>query len=130
MNKKGAELSLNFLIIAALALIVLILVVLFFTGGFEKIFTKTSEVAELSTQERALAEAICETACALGNEEGYTNPEFSEDIIAAGFDDCESLTDKNFDDYCGGSCSGGLTCTMKSNKDACESEEGCEWILD
>jgi len=35
MNKKGAELSLNFLIIAALALIVLILVVLFFTGGFE-----------------------------------------------------------------------------------------------
>jgi len=126
MNKKGAELSLNFLIIAALALIVLILVVLFFTGGFEKIFTKTSEVTQLSTQERAIAEAICETACTLENKQGYNSPEFSGDIRAAGYNDCADLLDKSYDDNCG-SCSGGLTCILQSDKDDCDAEEGCTW---
>ncbi|MFH1455893.1 MAG: hypothetical protein ABIF40_03000 [archaeon] len=126
MNKKGAELSLNFLIIAALALIVLILVVLFFTGGFEKIFTKTGEVTQLSTQERLIAEQICKTACEYGSEESYNNPEFSEDFRAANINDCEDLLDKSFEDNCG-ECSGGLTCVLQSDKDSCLEIDDCEW---
>ncbi|RME54187.1 hypothetical protein D6777_04645 [Candidatus Woesearchaeota archaeon] len=92
-NKKGQGISLNFLIIAALALIALIIIALFFTGGISKIFKKQSDVVKLSDNEKALMVANCKAFCSLGNKDKFKSPGFSEEAINAGIKDCGDFDD-------------------------------------
>lgn len=86
MNKKGMDISLNFVILAVLALIALILIALFFTGGLSNLFQQTEEVGDTDAQQIALAETECKTYCTLGTESAYKS-EYSEE-------EAESLGDK------------------------------------
>jgi len=80
MNKKGFDISLNFVIIAALALIALIVIALVFTGGIDRIIGEQEDVFTLSTQEKALAESTCKLACSTGSEAAWNDPEFTEAV--------------------------------------------------
>ena len=53
------DISLNFVILAVLALIALILVALFFTGGLGALFKQTEEVGSTSTEQLALNKSKC-----------------------------------------------------------------------
>jgi hypothetical protein len=90
MNKKGLDISLNFVIIAALALIALIVIALIFTGGIDRIIGEQEEVFTLSTQEIALAESTCKLACSTGSLTAWNNPDFTEDV-ATTYADCDAL---------------------------------------
>lgn len=91
MNKKGVEISLNFIIIAALALIALIVIALFFLGGAETIFQREKEVVQLSAQTITLAKQSCSFACTMRNREGYNNPSFPEELTERNIRNCEQL---------------------------------------
>jgi sensor histidine kinase regulating citrate/malate metabolism len=90
MNKRGMELSMNFIIIAALALVVLIVGAIFFMGGFKEITDSAKETTALSTQERSLAEATCKTACAFNSKSQWESPDFTENVKSQ-FADCDAL---------------------------------------
>ncbi|MFH1828997.1 MAG: hypothetical protein ABH824_07085 [Nanoarchaeota archaeon] len=124
MNKKG-DLSLNFIVMAAIAVIVLIIIALYFTGGLEKLFGEQKDVIKLSTQEKALAAEVCNFHCSLGDDASYANPDFSKSVLDAGFTNCEGLTNKAFSDYCEGkACQGEGDCA-KYDFDDCVSP--CVW---
>ncbi len=66
MNKKGAtELSMNTIILAIIAIIVLLLIVTFFTGGLSTIFGKIRDVFKGGTAgyDIDLAKAQCQAYC-------------------------------------------------------------------
>lgn len=96
IDKKGAELSLNFIILAILAVIVLIGIVFFFLGGAEFFAKKEKGVALLTEQDRSLAEAACNLHCATGNKAKWDDPGFQESLVNAGFANCASLIGKNW----------------------------------
>ncbi len=96
MNKKGLDISLNFVIIAALALIALIVIALIFTGGIQKLIGQEEEVIEVGTQEFALAEGACKLACSAGSESAWDNPSFPENV-AAEYDSCDEMMDATFE---------------------------------
>jgi hypothetical protein len=81
MNKKGMDISLNFIILAVLALIALIVIALFFTGGLTNLFKQQSDVGDISTEKIALYAAKCEMYCATGNQAAWNNPEFAEEEL-------------------------------------------------
>ncbi len=91
INKKGMEISLNFVIIAVLALVALIVIALFFTGGMSKIFTKQATVVKLTDQEMSLLEAGCDTYCSLCQEGMFNAPPFDATLKNQGIDTCEKL---------------------------------------
>ena len=91
MNKRGMELSMNFIIIAALAVIVLIVGAIFFMGGFGEITDSAKQATGLSTQELTLAETTCKTACAFNSESQWNSPDFTEEVKAAGYENCDDL---------------------------------------
>jgi hypothetical protein len=133
INKKGQGISLNFLIIAALALVTLIIIALFFTGGIQKIFKKQSDVVIASEQEISLARANCQFLCVTGVKTSYDNPPFTEPVIAAGYKNCETLlgSGKTFDEVCGKCITqlGATTtadCATKDTKSSCPA--GCKWV--
>ncbi|HII15101.1 MAG TPA: hypothetical protein HA362_02205 [Nanoarchaeota archaeon] len=104
-NKKGAELSLNFIIIAAIVLVVLIVAILFFTGASGKLLKQKAEVTKLSTQEYNLALTICRSSCSAKAEAAYDNPSFTEGLVKAGYTSCEDLVElEPFADECSKSC--------------------------
>jgi len=72
MRKKG-DISINYLIIAAIALIVLIIVVLFFTGGIKRIFGGIEEAGEISQDKLALWRSKCELWCTLEDKASFEN---------------------------------------------------------
>jgi hypothetical protein len=80
MNKKGMDLSLNFIILAVLGLISLIVIALFFTGGLNNLFKQTEDVGDVSAEKIALAAAECKLYCTTNNQESWDNPGLSEDI--------------------------------------------------
>ena len=90
MNKKGLDISLNFVIIAALALIALIVIALIFTGGIDRIIGEQEDVFTLSTQEKALAESTCKLACSTGSLTAWNDPEFTESVSEY-YADCDAL---------------------------------------
>ncbi len=90
MEKRGAELSLNFIILAILAVIVLIGIVFFFLGGAEFFAKKEKGTAILTDQDRALAEAACNLHCTIGNKAKWDAPGFQESVSAK-FVNCEEL---------------------------------------
>lgn len=129
MHKKGAELSLNFIIIAAIVLIVLIVAVLFFTSAGKKLIGEQAEVTKLSTQEYNLALSICRSSCAAGSRAAYESPAFTESLVQAGYNDCEGLKElEDFNTECLGTCEetsdSGKNCGALS-RDNCR--DGCEW---
>jgi len=65
MNKKGAELSMNVIIISILVILVLVIVAAFFTGGASKLFSGVRDIFEGATAgtDRALAEQNCNLYC-------------------------------------------------------------------
>ncbi len=133
VSKKG-DLSLNFIIIAILALIVLIIIALFFTGGMTKLFGTEKEVSELTLtpQIKALAEQSCNLHCTNQDENAYSSPSFSADMVEAGYSDCEDILGKPFSD-----CESQETCQKEDPASAvqctgtfeatCEQIPGCEW---
>lgn len=125
MNKQGVEITLNFIVIAAIVLIALIVAVLFFTGATDKLFTKQAEVTQLSTQELSLAQSICESHCTQQNRIAYENPAFSQQIRDAGYTSCTQILAKDFSD-CIAECKGAPNC-IGLNKAACQSTAECTW---
>ncbi len=133
MARKG-DISLNFIIIAILALITLIVIALFFTGGITKLFGTQQEITALSLdpQIKALAESNCKLSCTNQQESAYNSPNFPKDVIGAGFTDCEALLGKSFD-----SCKAIKTCQkadsasavscIGSTEAACNAVAGCIW---
>ena len=97
-NKKGLELSMNFIIIAALALIVLIIGAIFFMGGFREIGSSIEETTGLSQQELTLAETVCKSACSFNSKSQWQNPGFTE-AVAETYENCEELMDTLSLDY-------------------------------
>ncbi|MBI5872427.1 hypothetical protein HZB88_05105 [archaeon] len=94
LNKKGAELSLNVIIIVILALIVLLVVALFFSEGVKKLFGREAEVSglQIDPQIKALAVSTCELHCATNNEDGWVNPNFPKELVEQGIKDCDGLS--------------------------------------
>lgn len=99
MNKKGAEISLNFIIIAILGVIALIGIVFFFLGGAEFFAKKEKTTVLLTEQDKALAEAACNLYCSTENKAKWDNPGFSEEFKKS-FNQAQScedlLTDKDW----------------------------------
>lgn len=129
MHKKGAELSLNFIIIAAIVLVVLIVAVLFFTGAGKALMGEQAEITKLSTQEYNLALAVCKSSCMAKSRAAYENPSFTEALVKAGYNSCADLKELgDFNTVCLGSCekSGETTksCASLSRE---ECKDGCEW---
>ena len=105
MDKKGMDISLNFIILAVLALIALIVIALFFTGGLTNLFKQTEEVGSVSAEKVALAKSECELYCTSRIEQSWNNPDFSQELLdsigASGQSDaCETLTGKTFGEDC------------------------------
>jgi len=122
MNKKGVEITLNFIVIAAIVLIALIVVVLFFTGASENLFGKIKDVQTVSTQEISLATAVCESHCANKNQAAYENPSFSQVMRDANYNSCSDLPGLDpFQAECGGTCTGPAECTTITDEALCKS---------
>lgn len=99
LNKKGMEISLNYIIIAVLALIALIIIALIFTGGIKTIFTQQGEVSSIAAEKVALYKAKCELACATEDKTTWDAlakefPEEFQDVYPT----CDDLTEKSFAD--------------------------------
>lgn len=64
-DKKGAELSINIIIIAILVILVLIIVAAFFTGTANQLFTSIKDIFTKGTSgtDRTLAEPFCQQYC-------------------------------------------------------------------
>ena len=64
-GKKGAELSINVIIISILVILVLVIVAAFFTGGASKLFSTVRDIFTGTTAgaDRALAEQNCNLYC-------------------------------------------------------------------
>ena len=96
-DKRGAELSLNFIILAILGVIVLIGIVFFFLGGAEFFAKKRTSTVVLTEQDRSLAEAACNLRCSIENQAKWDNPGFSDEFkVASRAKNCEELTGKNW----------------------------------
>ena len=101
MNKKGMDISLNFIILAVLALIALILVALFFTGGLSNLFEQTEEVGSTTTEQYLYYKAQCEYYCSFGDQDTYDNPGFPSDLSQLDnpedkITNCFDMLDKDF----------------------------------
>lgn len=135
VSKRGEGLSLNFIIVAILALIVLIIIALFFTGGITKLFGTEQQVSKVSLdpQLRLLSEAQCGQYCTNMNEDAYTSSSsLPKDLLDAGWTSCEDLLSKPYSD-----CQEQKTCQKEDSASAvqctgtleatCESVDGCVW---
>ncbi len=73
MNKRGQGISMEFIIIAAIALIVLIVIILFFTGGIQKLTGSQQEViaGTIPDWKRQAWENTCKLACTAGNTKEF-----------------------------------------------------------
>ena len=93
LNKKGMDISLNFVILAVLALIALILIALFFTGGLANLFGQTEDVGSISSEKIALYESKCNFYCTTQDESAWDEPHFPEEFKADGKTKCTDLVD-------------------------------------
>ncbi len=105
INKKGMDISLNFIILAVLALIALIVIALFFTGGLTNLFKQTEDVSSISSEKIALYGSKCEFYCATHDETAWNNPglpaEFDSEYSNTNLGDaCKKLTGKTFASDC------------------------------
>lgn len=78
-DKKAQGISMTYIVIAALALIVLIVIVLFFTGGMEKLFKAEVGVVEGAGGEQATWISRCRAYCSAGQIEVFNSVKFGDD---------------------------------------------------
>jgi len=122
VNKKGTELSLNFIIIAAIVLVVLIVAILFFTGGASKLIGEQKQVQVMSEQERGLALASCKFACTMKDESKYNSPGFSESVVKAKLTDCEDFLElESYTTECLSECKLSTGQTVPEDEPSCSS---------
>jgi hypothetical protein len=81
MNKKGMDISLNFIILAVLALIALIVIALFFTGGLTNLFKQQSTVGDISADKIAYYASKCGLYCTTGDYNSWQHPMFAEEAL-------------------------------------------------
>ncbi|MBM3200097.1 hypothetical protein FJZ53_04100 [Candidatus Woesearchaeota archaeon] len=76
--KKG-DISLNYVIVAAIALVVLVVIILFFTGGLKTLFSQQKDQTLRATdQDFAIWRGQCELYCSLNNKASFCNNEFKK----------------------------------------------------
>ena len=125
MDKKGIEITLNFIVIAALVLITMIVAILFFTSAGEKLLGKEAEVTQAQLQrEISLAEGLCRSHCSFESKEAFNNPGFSADLVNANYKSCSDLLGGSYESLCG-TCTGGPECVTKNTQAECSSP--CVW---
>lgn len=78
INKKGQGVSMTYIVIAALALIVLVVIVLFFTGGMENLFEKIKGTTEGAGGEKTVWISQCKIYCSSGQIEVFNSAEFGD----------------------------------------------------
>ena len=100
LNKKGMDISLNFIILAVLALIALIIIALFFTGGLTNLFKQTEEVGSISSEKIALFASKCEFYCTTEDENAWKNPDLPDEFTGTEYESCEKLTTKKYATDC------------------------------
>lgn len=89
LNRKGVELSLNFVIIAIILLIVLIIGILYFTGAINKIFSKQKGITEAQlANEISLQKETCKSYCLFGNRDAYNSPIIDDELKKRGINSC------------------------------------------
>jgi len=93
------DISLNFIILAVLALIALIIIALFFTGGLTNLFKQTEEVGSISSEKIALYSSKCEFYCTTQDNGAWSKPQFPEDVADV-YSDCKAITGKDYDAEC------------------------------
>lgn len=105
MNKKGQEISMTYIVVAAIALVVLIVAILFFTGGLQAIFKAQKEtVAGATDQQLEIWRGQCKLYCSLEQKESWEKHEFKagdevlytgcghKDLMDTTWEECEEGT--------------------------------------
>lgn len=102
LNTKGMDISLNFIILAVLALIALIVIALFFTGGLTNLFKQQQEVGSISSEKVALYTSKCNFYCTTSDQQSWDQAkvQFPKEVVDAYPGVCEQLTGKIFADKC------------------------------
>lgn len=91
-EKRGLDISLNFVIVAALALIALIVIALFFTGALDFLFQKEGDiVGSLEATEIAFWKTTCNLHCTTKDQVAWNNPNFPLDFEDSGVVTCSDL---------------------------------------
>lgn len=117
MNKKGAELSMNIIIITILVVIVLVIMAVFFTGGMASLTKKISNIFSGQLTDIAEASTKCNAYCANYQNQksdiiqstmvtNFCTNEFSVDLNGDGkiTSDEEKKTCSNLGISCGITC--------------------------
>lgn len=78
MNKKGADVSITFIVLAAIALIVLVLIILFFTGSFKTLIGSQSDLVKgtVGDDQINIWKSQCDLYCTLGQKDIYCTKVF------------------------------------------------------
>jgi len=77
VDKKGQGISMTYIIIAALGLVVLVVIILFFTGGIGSLFGQQQQTVEGATEQQLeIWRGQCKLYCSLDQEESWDNHEF------------------------------------------------------
>lgn len=129
-DKRGQGISMEFIIIAAIALIVLIVIILFFTGGLQTLFGQQKEtVGTVTDQQKEIWRSQCNLFCGLGQKENFQNKEFKisgSQSYKCG--DSSTITGESLKVECG-DCLGTLTnCGTQKNENDCKVISGCKWV--
>ena len=100
MNKKGQGISMTYIIIAALALVVLVVIVLFFTGGIQSLVGGQKDVLKGTVPDWQIQtwSGRCKLACSTDNVKDYCETKFGYDTDEDGNADvfyvCDQLNTK------------------------------------
>ncbi len=127
-DKRGQGISMEFIIIAAIALIVLIVIILFFTGGLEKIFGEQKKtIGTVTDQQKEIWRSTCKLYCSLGQRENFLQKEFKgddntifkcpKDSLGVECGVCEKTPDPTSNNK--------DPCSQRKTQEQCK--EGCVW---
>lgn len=94
MNKKG-DLSIQFIVMAALALIVLIIIAVYFMGGMKTLLGGQAETIQLTEQRKSVWKTQCNMFCSLGQADGFCDQAFQYDSDKDGQTDEVWVCDEN-----------------------------------
>ncbi|MBU4502888.1 MAG: hypothetical protein KKA79_09910 [Nanoarchaeota archaeon] len=131
MNKKGQGISMTYIIVAALALVVLVTIILFFTGGLQTLFQSQKETVEGATnQQKEIWRGQCNLYCSLGQTDNFQGKSF--EATDGSTYTCDTLGVECEEEVTDGSCNGtpttgGEECSSAISKEACGLIPGCVW---
>ena len=63
MRKSGEGISIEYVITIAISLVVLVILILFFTGALKDIVPKTENLANIDSNQKQIWKNICKTSC-------------------------------------------------------------------